>query len=86
MSDIFSLFSWVGVVIYFVSKHSETLAKLNKTQKIGVFISYILATLTTGISIYFGSSFLTKSFQNEFLIVIIRLSVVLITLGFVYSL
>lgn len=80
MSDIFSIIVCLGVVIYFVFKHSEALAKLNKIQKIGVLISYIITTLIAGICIYYGGSFLTERFQNGFLILIIRFTVVIITL------
>lgn len=80
MSDIFSIIGCVGVVIYFVSKQSEALAKLNKIQKIGVLISYIMTILIAGICIYYGSSFLTERFQNGFLILAIRFTIVIITL------
>ena len=80
MSDIFSIISCVGVVIYFVSKHSEALAKLNKMKKIGVLISYIITTLIAGICIYYGGAFLTEHFQNGFLLFIIRFTVVMVTL------
>lgn len=80
MSDIFSIISCVGVVIYFISKHREALAKLHKMQKIGVFISYTMTTLMAGISIYYGGAFLTEHYQSEFLLFIIRFIVVIITL------
>ena len=64
MSDIFSIIGCVGVVIYFVSKHSEALAKLNKIQKIGVLISYIMTTLIAGICIYYGSCIINRTFSK----------------------
>ncbi len=80
MSDILSIIGCVGVVIYFVSKHSEALAKLNKMQKICVVISYIITILSVGICIYYGGALLTERFQNNFLILIIRFTVVMITM------
>jgi hypothetical protein len=82
MNDILSIIGCVGVIIYFVSKHSEALTKLNKMQKVGVLISYIMTTLIAGVCIYYGSSFLTEPFQNGFLLLIIRFAVVMITLWF----
>ena len=82
MNDIFSIIGCVGVVIYFISKHSETLAKLNKIQKISVLISYIITTIIAGVCIYYGGALLTERFQNGFLILIIRITVVMITLWF----
>lgn len=81
MNDILSIIGCVGVVICFILKHSETLAKLNKKQKIGVLMSYITTTLIAGICIYYGGAFLIERFQNELLIFIIRSAVVIITLG-----
>ena len=80
MNDILSIIGCVGVIIYFVSKHSEALAKLNKMQKISVLISYTITTLSAGICIYYGGALLTERFQNDFLILIIRFTVVMITL------
>lgn len=82
MSDIFSIIACIGVVILFVSKHREALVKLNKIQKTGVLISFIMTTLIAGFCIYYGSSFLMERFQNGFLILIIRLAVLMITLWF----
>lgn len=81
MGNIFSIIGCIGVVFYFVSKHSEALAKLNKIQKISVLISYILTTIVAAMCIYYGGAFLTEHFQNEFLRFIIRFTVVLLTLG-----
>ncbi|WP_121610015.1 hypothetical protein [Mesobacillus foraminis] len=80
MIDLFPMMSCVGVIIFFVSKYRKTLKKLNKTQIMGVFISYILTVIIAGICIYYGGAFLTERFQNEWIRLIIRFSVVLVTL------
>ncbi len=80
MNDIFSIFSFVAVVIYFLSKHSEVHANLNKMQKIAVLISFIITMLISGYSIYYGASFLTQNLQNGFLVFIIRIIVVMVIL------
>ncbi|WP_338786077.1 hypothetical protein [Metabacillus sp. FJAT-53654] len=81
MNDILSIIGYIGVVICFILKHSETFAKLNKMQKIGVLMSYITTTIIAGICIYYGGALLIERFQNEFLIFIIPFAVVIITLG-----
>ena len=80
MNDLFSIISCIGVLVYFLSKHSEALAKLNKIQKIGVFISCMMTIFISAICVYYGGSFLTDGFQNEFLKLIIQLIVVMVTL------
>ncbi|MBT2758152.1 hypothetical protein J7E71_19995 [Mesobacillus foraminis] len=80
MIDLFPIMSCVGVIIFFVSKYRKTLKKLNKTQIMGVFISYILTAIIAGICIYYGGAFLTERFQNEWIKLIIRFSVVIVTL------
>lgn len=64
---IFSIIAFAGVVIYFLSKHSEALAKINKMQKIGGLITFIITKLIAGNCIYYGTSFLVEHFQNHFL-------------------
>lgn len=80
MKDIFSIIAFAAVVIYFLSKHSESIAKLNKMQIIGVIISFILTTLIAGNCIYYGTSFLVVHFQNRILLFIIRVIVVITSL------
>jgi hypothetical protein len=86
MNDLFSFISCIGVVIYFLSKHREDLGKLNKIQKIGVFISYTMTIIISGICIHYGGSILTERFQNGFLIFIIQILVVIVTLWVAISL
>ena len=80
MNDLFSIICCIGVVIYFLYKYREALAKLNKIQKIGVFISYMMTIFISAICIYDGGSFLTEHIQNEFLLLIIQIIVVMIIL------
>ena len=80
MNDLFSIICCIGVVIYFLYKYREALAQLNKIQKIGVFISYMMTIFISAICIYYGGSFLTEHIQNEFLLLIIHIIVVIITL------
>lgn len=80
MGDILSIIVFVGVVIYFVTKYGEAFAKLNNMQKFGVIFSFMMITMVTGFCVYYGSSFLVEHFQNGFLILIIRVTVVIVSL------
>ncbi|TSI02552.1 hypothetical protein [Lysinibacillus sp. BW-2-10] len=80
MDVIFTVLSFVGVIIYFQIKDSKALANLNIMQRIGVLMSFLITTIIIECCIYYGTSFLTEHIQNGFLIWIIRVTVVIITL------
>jgi hypothetical protein len=80
MKSVLSIIAVTAFVIYLFLKYGDILSKLNKGQKFGVFISYFSAALLAGICIYYGGAFLTEPFQNGFIKLLIRLTIILVIL------
>lgn len=85
MNIVLSIIACISFVIYFFLKYGDILSKLNKRQKFGVFISYFSTTILAGICIYYGGAFLTEPFQNWFIKLLIRLTIILVILWLAIS-
>lgn len=85
MNSIFSIITFIGVIVLFVVKYREAFSKLNKLQKVGVIVSYIIIITGAGICIYYGTALITAKIENRLLELIIDIIVVVATLALAVS-
>lgn len=80
MDEVLSIIGIIGVVIYFITKHRETLEKLNIIQKIGILITYMITSLITGFIIYYGGAYLKEWLESGIILTIIQFAFIIIIL------
>ncbi|WP_010096243.1 hypothetical protein [Ornithinibacillus scapharcae] len=81
MDNVLSVLGIIGVVIYFITKHRETLEKLTKMQNIGILFTYIITSLIAGCVIYYGGAMMKEWFKSGILLTIIQFVYLIIVLS-----